>query len=94
MALHTTSLVEYDPRTTSLLSFHDAIPQFLDGSDTPRAYLERCLDTIEAREPDVKAFVCMNLEAARAAADASCKRYQDARPLSLVDGMPFGVKDL
>ena len=31
MALHTTSLVEYDPRTTSLLSFHDAIPQFLDG---------------------------------------------------------------
>ncbi|MEE8303523.1 MAG: amidase [Candidatus Tectomicrobia bacterium] len=94
MALHTTSLVEYDPRTTPLLSFHDAIPQFLDGSDTPRAYLERCLDTIEAREPEVKAFVCMNLEAARAAADASCKRYQDARPLSLVDGMPFGVKDL
>jgi Asp-tRNA(Asn)/Glu-tRNA(Gln) amidotransferase A subunit family amidase len=94
MALHTTALVEYDPRTVRLLSFHDAIPRFLDGSDTPRAYLERCLETIEAREPEVKAFVCMNIEGARADADASSKRYQNGRPLSLVDGMPFGVKDL
>jgi Asp-tRNA(Asn)/Glu-tRNA(Gln) amidotransferase A subunit family amidase len=94
MALNTPSLVAYDPRTITLLSFHDAIPRFLDGRDTPRAYLEHCLETIATREPDVKAFVCMNIEAARAAADASSKRYQDGRPLSLVDGMPFGVKDL
>ncbi len=84
----------YDPADTELLTFHDAVPCFMDGSDTPRAYLERCLETIDEREPDVRAFVCLNIEGARAAADEATKRYQDGRPRSRVDGMPFGVKDL
>ncbi len=84
----------YDPRTVQLLSFHDAIPRFLDGSDTPRAYLERCLETIEVREPDVKAFVTMNIDRARQDADDATERYRAGKPLSLVDGMPFGVKDI
>lgn len=33
------------------LTFHDATKRFADGSDTPRAYLERCLETVAAREP-------------------------------------------
>lgn len=84
----------YDPRTVQLLTFHDAVPRFLDGSDTPRAYLERCLETIEAREPEVKAFVCMNIDRARRDADAATERYRAGCPLSMVDGMPFGVKDI
>ena len=40
----------YDPRTHSLLSFHDRLAAFKDGSDTPRAYLERCLAVIDALE--------------------------------------------
>ena len=36
----------YDPATVELCSFYDAVPGFLEGSDTPRAYLERCLDVI------------------------------------------------
>ena len=48
--------MNYDPRTFRALTFHDAIPRFRDGADTPRAYLERCLETIAAREPVVKAF--------------------------------------
>ena len=67
----------YDPKTANLLSFHDAVPAFVGGSDTPRAYLERAIDTIEAREPDLKAFVTLNFEVARAAADASSSRYKD-----------------
>ena len=94
MAVAQAPQATYDPRTHQLLSFHDAIPRFRDGSDTPRAYLERCLETIAAREPTIQAFACLNLDGARAAADASDKRYKAARPLSLVDGMPFGVKDL
>jgi Asp-tRNA(Asn)/Glu-tRNA(Gln) amidotransferase A subunit family amidase len=84
----------YDPRRFRALSFHEAVPRFRDGSDTPRAYLERCLETVVLREPVVKAFAARNDEAARAAADASTARYRAGRPLSAIDGMPVGIKDL
>ncbi len=84
----------YDPRSFRALTFHDAVPRFRDGSDTPRDYLERCIATVEAREPAVKAFASLNLEAARAAADASTRRWKDGAPLSAIDGMPVGIKDL
>jgi Asp-tRNA(Asn)/Glu-tRNA(Gln) amidotransferase A subunit family amidase len=84
----------YDPRRFRALSFHDVVPRFRDGSDTPRAYLERCLETVALREPVVKAFAARNDDAARAAADASTTRYRAGRPLSAIDGMPVGIKDL
>jgi Asp-tRNA(Asn)/Glu-tRNA(Gln) amidotransferase A subunit family amidase len=85
---------QYDPKEFQALSFHDAVPRFLDGSDTPRAYLERCLETIDRREPTVRAFVAMNVAGSRKAADAATARYRENRPLSPLDGMPIGVKDL
>ncbi len=84
----------YNPSEFRALTFHDAIPAFREGRDNPRAYLERCLATIEEREPIVKAWVEMNVVEARAVADASTKRYQAGRPLSSIDGMPVGIKDL
>ncbi|MGJ3261383.1 MAG: amidase [Rhodospirillales bacterium] len=84
----------YDPRTFRGLTFHDAKSAFADGSDTPSAYLERCLETVAAREPVVQAFASLNEEAARAAAAASSKRWQSGNPLSSIDGMPVGIKDL
>jgi hypothetical protein len=63
--------VSYDPRAFKALIFHDCTPRFRDGSDTPRAYLERCLETITAREPEVQAFVVLNEAGAREAADSS-----------------------
>lgn len=84
----------YDPMRTRLRSFHDHLQAFRDGSDTPRAYLERCLDEIDKREGDVGAFVALNVEAARMAADASTARYAEGAPLSEIDGMPIGIKDL
>ena len=88
------SAASYEPRTHRLLAFHDCIGAFEDGSDTPRHYLERCLATIDEREGTVQAFVATNVEGARAAADAASDRYKAGKALSLVDGMPFGVKDL
>lgn len=85
---------EYDPREFRALSFHDAIARFRDGSDSPRAYLERCLETIAAREPVVRAFAALNEAGARAAADASTARWRADRPLSPIDGLPIGIKDL
>src|ERR1700756_533087 len=84
----------YDPRTFKALTFHDAVAGFRSGADTPRAYLERCLETIEKRDPVVKAFVALNPDGAKAAADASTARWKDRRPLSAIDGLPIGIKDL
>lgn len=84
----------YDPRSFKALTFHDALPAFRAGTDSPRAYLERCIATVEAREPVVKAFAALNLDSARAAADASTQRWADGKPLSPIDGMPIGIKDL
>ena len=84
----------YDPRTFQALTFHDKVPSFLDGSDTPRSYLEQCLETIADREPKVKADVVLNEDGAREAADASTQRYKDGKPLSAIDGLPISIKDL
>src|SRR5690349_14050474 len=84
----------YDPRTFKALGYHDALQRFRDSTDTPRAYLERCLEMIREREPVVKAFVALNEAGARAAADASTARWRAGRPLSPIDGMPIGIKDL
>jgi hypothetical protein len=66
-----TPYADYKP-----LTFHDAARRFTDGNDNPRAYLERCLDTIAQREPVVKALTAINETGARAAADASAARWK------------------
>ncbi|MDB5650617.1 MAG: hypothetical protein JWL62_2137, partial [Hyphomicrobiales bacterium] len=63
-------------------------------TDTPRDFLDRCIAEIEAREPEVKAFTAMQLETARDAADASTQRWHEGTPLSPIDGMPIGIKDV
>lgn len=84
----------YSPKEFRALTWHDATPAFAGGSDTPRAYLERCLATIAQREPVVKAWIVINEAGAREAADASAARWKAGKPLSPIDGMPIGIKDL
>jgi Asp-tRNA(Asn)/Glu-tRNA(Gln) amidotransferase A subunit family amidase len=79
------------PRAKPFLA---AAAQFAGGHDTPRAYLERCLDALAAWEPKIGAFVHTNVDGARAAADASSMRWRDNNPLSAIDGMPIGIKDI
>lgn len=86
--------VTYDPRTFEALTYYTAIPDFADGSDSPRAYLERCLEAIDEHEGEVRAFAFLDADAARAAADESTKRWQAGKALSPIDGMPVGIKDL
>jgi Asp-tRNA(Asn)/Glu-tRNA(Gln) amidotransferase A subunit family amidase len=87
-------MAAYSPREFKALSFHDAAPRFAEGADTPRAYLERCLEAIAAREPVVRAWAALNEAGAREAADASATRWRSGRPLSPIDGLPIGIKDL
>jgi len=84
----------YDLSNAHLNTFFDVRPRFVNGTDTPRAFLERCLQTIDSREPVVRAWVVLNRDNALAAADASTRRYQDGQPLSAIDGMPVGIKDV
>ena len=42
----------------------------------------------------MKAWVVLNPAAAREAADASTERYRRGLPISSIDGMPIGIKDL
>ena len=67
---------------------------FTVGRDSPSALLESCLATIAELEPEIGAFVHLNEEGARAAAALSTQRWRDGRALSLIDGMPVGVKDI
>jgi Asp-tRNA(Asn)/Glu-tRNA(Gln) amidotransferase A subunit family amidase len=84
----------YDPTTFRAATFFDAVPLFRSGDDDPRKYLERCLEVIAAREPLVKAWVVLNERGAREGADASASRWRSGKPLSPIDGMPIGIKDL
>jgi len=84
----------YHHQTFEPLTFGRARARFLTGEDTPSAYLDRCIDVIEAREPVVKAWASLRIEGARRDAEASTARYAAGQPLSTIDGMPIGVKDL
>jgi Asp-tRNA(Asn)/Glu-tRNA(Gln) amidotransferase A subunit family amidase len=74
--------------------FFSAVPHFATGGDSPRDLLERCLARLAEFEPAVGAFVCHDIEAARAVADRATWRWRSGRPLSPIDGMPVGIKDI
>ncbi len=76
------------------LTFSDQAAKFLIGADTPREFLERCIAVIERREPELQAFVTLDLIAARRAADAASARYKAGIPLSVIDGLPIALKDI
>jgi Asp-tRNA(Asn)/Glu-tRNA(Gln) amidotransferase A subunit family amidase len=74
--------------------FLPATADFVSSKDSPRAFLERCIATLDAWEPKIGAFVTLNLAAARTAADRSTERWRAGKPLSPIDGMPIGIKDI
>ncbi|WP_459618045.1 amidase [Bordetella sp. 2513F-2] len=86
--------MSYHPDTYQPLSFFTVRERFLAGTLRPTEFLESCLATIREREPEVRAWVVLNEEGARTAALASDERYRAGRPLSQIDGMPVGIKDL
>src|SRR5215469_16069509 len=79
------------PISQSYIAAHAA---FRSGTDSPRAFLERCLARLDEWEGRIHAFVSTNVPAAREAADRSSERWRAGRPLSAIDGMPLGVKDI
>jgi Asp-tRNA(Asn)/Glu-tRNA(Gln) amidotransferase A subunit family amidase len=79
------------PRMRSYLA---RASQFASGAESPRDFLEACLANLNTWEPKVGAFVNLNTEGARAAADRATARWRAGAPLSPIDGMPIGIKDI
>ncbi len=75
-------------------SYLAATQGFSSGPHSPRQFLDESLALFEIWEPRIGAFVCTNLPAARAAADQSTARWRAGKPLSPIDGMPVGIKDI
>jgi Asp-tRNA(Asn)/Glu-tRNA(Gln) amidotransferase A subunit family amidase len=71
-----------------------AAQNFASGKETPREFLEQSLTLLDQWEPRIGAFVCTNVPAARAAADRATARWRAGKPLSAIDGMPVGIKDI
>jgi Asp-tRNA(Asn)/Glu-tRNA(Gln) amidotransferase A subunit family amidase len=74
--------------------FLPATADFVSGKDSPRDFLERCIADLDAWEPKIGAFVALNLAVARTAAARSTDRWRAGKPLSPIDGMPIGIKDI
>jgi Asp-tRNA(Asn)/Glu-tRNA(Gln) amidotransferase A subunit family amidase len=87
-------LAQDDKLKLSPKPYLSAAPGFAKGADTPREFLERCLADLAALEPRIGAFVNLSLERARASADEATARWRAGRPLSKIDGMPVGIKDI
>jgi Asp-tRNA(Asn)/Glu-tRNA(Gln) amidotransferase A subunit family amidase len=64
------------------------------GKLSPRTYLEETLTRIAQLDKTIGAFVMINRDCARQAADDSAKRWVNGKPLSPIDGMPVAIKDI
>ncbi len=82
------------PPAADLRPYLAAQADFKSGADTPRQFLDRCLAAIAAREADVGAFAHYDAASAQGQADASSARWRAGKPLSPIDGMPVGIKDI
>ena len=83
-----------DAMTPRMQPFLPATADFASGKNSPREFLERCIAELDTWEPKIGAFVALNLAGARAAADRSTERWRAGKPLSPIDGMPIGIKDI
>jgi len=76
------------PERSAMLSALDLVRRIDDGGLTPRAAVELCAAAIATRERDVGAFVALDLDAARRAADAPGLATLALR------GLPVAFKDI
>jgi Asp-tRNA(Asn)/Glu-tRNA(Gln) amidotransferase A subunit family amidase len=71
-----------------MLSALDLARRIESGELKPRAVVELCAEAIAAREPEIRAFVALDLDAARRAAD------EPGLASSPLRGLPVGFKDI
>jgi len=80
--------------TTKMRGYVSHGADLRSGKLSPRTYLEETLTRIAQLDKTIGAFVVVNRDGARQAADDSAKRWANGRPLSPIDGMPVAIKDI
>jgi hypothetical protein len=82
------------PRFYTIQDIHDA---YKSGALTPSDVVEGLLPLIRRdiaqRSPHSTSFTESKVELVRKAAEASTKRWKAGKPLGILDGVPFAVKD-
>lgn len=66
---------------------------FKSGATTPLVVAQTVVDLTKASSEHENAFLSIKKSTLLAEAEASTKRYKDGRSLSILDGVPIGVKD-
>ena len=95
LVINSESLIKrYRCNQFKALTYFDAVHDCQSFKTTSRKYLEKCLEQIAIKEHEVKAFVTLKIETGRQQADESTQRWLEGRQLSIIDGMPIGIKDL
>ncbi|SDB73501.1 amidase [Belnapia rosea] len=77
----------------ALLSATTLAGRFAQGTLSPVETLEAVLARITRLNPGLNAIVALDESGARAAAEASARRWRAGLPLSPLDGVPFTAKD-
>ena len=78
------------PPSLSIPALADA---YRTGTIDPVAVVQSLLADIDARNPQLRAFITVAHERALADAHASRDRFRSGRPLGPLDGIPIGIKD-
>ncbi|MDN5687064.1 MAG: amidase [Brachybacterium sp.] len=71
----------------------EAARNLAQGRTTSRALTENSLARVAARDEDLRAFITVEADRARAQADAADARVRDGHRLGALDGLPIAVKD-
>ncbi|KAF9692153.1 hypothetical protein EKO04_009847 [Ascochyta lentis] len=83
-----------NPRFYTVADFHNA---YRSGTHTPLDVVEALLPLIRRDVPQRSrhstSFMPSQVELVRQAAEASTRRWKAGKPLSILDGVPFAVKD-
>jgi aspartyl-tRNA(Asn)/glutamyl-tRNA(Gln) amidotransferase subunit A len=87
------AVATYDPAMASP-SVRDSALLVASGEVSARELAQRSLDSVEASQPALNAFVLVDADGALAAADAVDRDRAAGEPLGPLAGVPFGVKDL
>lgn len=81
---------EYNPRHYAVADYNTA---YKLGILTPLAVAKAILEILQTSTAHKIAFVCSHETLVLAAAKASTARWKAGKPISVLDGVPVGVKD-